>query len=89
MINADDVFEYIVGTSRQKFEKDPLDEIIQQGGHSVATTQIKKFFGDMGHALGFFVSAKEYEGAEEGEWLYDMVWYRDNAGFLLSAGCCL
>jgi hypothetical protein len=48
------------------------------------TKGIKKLMGDLGKSLGFEVAASGYEDADQGEFLYDLVWYKlDDFGFVL------
>jgi hypothetical protein len=49
------------------------------------TLAIKKAMGDLGRKSGLKVSASGYPFADQGEFLYDMVWYElDEAGFVIS-----
>lgn len=50
----------------------------------VATSAIKLFFGDLGRQQGFRIAAAGYVHADEGEWLYDMVWYEQDSAGLMS-----
>ena len=42
-----------------------------------ATSTIKGIFGTLGHSLGYKVlcNRSHYPNADDGEWMYDMVWY--------------
>ena len=42
------------------------------------TTQLKAKLAELGHSLGFRVAAGGCQ-ADDGEWLYDMVWYQNSA----------
>jgi hypothetical protein len=50
-------------------------------GH--ATREIKKFFAGLGKTLEHTVTSRDHiaVGADSGEWLYDMVWYKNNEGY--------
>ena len=61
----------------------------QRGSFRSATMFVKQIFGDLGHALGYKVSASGYPSAEGREWLYDMCWFRDDADCLLDLALVL
>lgn len=42
------------------------------------TYSIKEIIGNYGHSKGFKVCACGFPGHFENEWLYDMVWYKEN-----------
>jgi hypothetical protein len=45
---------------------------------------VKTSIGDLGKNLGYMVSASGYKGADQGEFLYDMIWYElGDDGFVL------
>ena len=48
------------------------------------TRQIKSFIGRLGISKGYKVCASSHEQDFENEWLYDLVWYKENdTGFLI------
>jgi hypothetical protein len=50
----------------------------------LATREVKTFFGDLGRSLDFRICASGYKGADDGEWLYDLVWFEsDEEGFMI------
>src|SRR5215207_1768026 len=50
----------------------------------LATREVKTFFGDLGRTLDFRICASGYKGADDGEWLYDLVWFEsDEEGFMI------
>jgi hypothetical protein len=49
------------------------------------TAAVKQTMGDLGKRLKFYVAASGYQSADQGEFLYDMVWYElDGQGNQLS-----
>jgi len=40
--------------------------------------KIKKLLGDLGKRLGYKVCASTWDKKYNSEWLYDLVWYREN-----------
>jgi hypothetical protein len=64
-----------------QFENASLIGFLRTGFGSTTRT-IKEFIGKLGHDRGFQVAASGLVGAEEGEWLYDMVWYELEGGFM-------
>jgi hypothetical protein len=56
------------------FESAPLISSLRLGFGSTTKT-VKKCLGKLGHERGFKVAASGLVGADQGEWLYDMVWY--------------
>jgi hypothetical protein len=48
------------------------------------TMAVKTVMGDVGKSLGYYVSSAGYPRADQGEFLYDMIWYMlDPQGFIL------
>lgn len=69
--------------ARSAFEGKRVTEIIKRSGFGDATEMVKRTFGDLGRTLGNKIAAAGYPDADEREWLYDMVWYTEDAdGFL-------
>ena len=66
--------EQIEKDARIAFEGPLLTGLLRAGGRST-TMSVKERFGDLGRRLGYKVAAAGYRHADEGEWLYDMVWY--------------
>ncbi|MGH7949076.1 MAG: hypothetical protein ACREQF_07630 [Candidatus Binataceae bacterium] len=60
--------------AKDSFGGTRLVDFLRTGWRS-ATDSVKKTFCDLGRELGFQVAAAGYRGADQGEWLYDMVWY--------------
>jgi hypothetical protein len=59
-------------------------EMRRQKSWGVATSLIKHAFGELGKSLGYEVFASNYQNANGGEWLYDLVWSRSENVFLKS-----
>ena len=49
------------------------------------TRKVKKVIGRIGRENGFTVSASGFKGKCDPEWLYDLVWYRNNTNERLEA----
>jgi hypothetical protein len=60
--------------ARTSFQGALLTGLLNAGPRST-TAIVKERFGDLGRRLGCKVAAAGYKHADEGEWLYDMVWY--------------
>jgi hypothetical protein len=61
----------------------PLLTQLLMGTRPKWTAKIKKVMGDLGKSLQYGVAASGYSRAKQGEFLYDMVWYQLNRGFVL------
>ncbi len=73
-LNRDQLAQCIEKNARSKLAGDRLADLLRSGFTS-ATKAVKAVFGDLGKELGYRVAAAGYRGADDGEWLYDMVWY--------------
>jgi hypothetical protein len=60
--------------ARTSFQSASLTGLLRAGPRST-TAVVKERFGDLGRRLGCKVAAAGFKHADEGEWLYDMVWY--------------
>lgn len=77
-----EISKKIEQAARAAFEG-PLLTTVLKGGSRASTISIKAFFRDLGKGFGFKVAAA-CPDTDEGEWLYDMVWYEvDQQGLLL------
>jgi len=81
MIDRDQLATHIEQEATLAFGQDRLVECLR-GGFGPATRIVKQVFGDLGKRLGYEVAAAGYKDADEGEWLYDMVWYRIDSGLM-------
>jgi hypothetical protein len=81
-LNALELAQRLEAEARSIFGVMPLTALRQRQGRKGATLAIKQAFGSLGQSLEFEV-ASDYLGADEGEWLYDMVWYEVRSGFML------
>jgi len=61
----------------------PMTKRLLMGRRIDWTREIKTVLGDLGIALRYEVAASGYKGASQGEFLYDMVWYQLDQGFLI------
>ena len=61
----------------------PLVAQLLRGARLGWTGEIKKVMGDLGKSLQYEVAASGYSRADQGEFLYDMVWYQLDRGFVL------
>lgn len=65
-----------------------IADIVEQGARAVfagvkpTTVAIKQEFRDIGRRLGYYVAASGCN-ADDGEWLYDLVWYVESNGFFV------
>jgi hypothetical protein len=75
-------------TARLSFEGRHVTKLLQ-GSFGSVTRGVKKVFGDLGKSLGYQVAAAGYSGADEGEWLYDMVWFASDAGVIVQLAMIL
>jgi hypothetical protein len=73
-ITRNELLDSIVKEARIAFEGPQLTGLLRAGPRST-TMLVKERFGDLGRHLGCKVAAAGYRHADEGEWLYDMVWY--------------
>jgi hypothetical protein len=80
-VDRDQLSTQIEQAAREAFEGSRLSTLLKRG-FTPATEGVKQVFGDLGHQLGYKVAAKDYLPKDEGEWLYDMVWFVYEYGFL-------
>lgn len=72
----DEVLEKIVDMARSRLDGTRLTELLHGSRWRPTTAHVKAAFGDLGKKeLKFRVAASGYPGADDGEWLYDMLWY--------------
>jgi hypothetical protein len=69
---------------RIKAALDGMNPSLLAGDRLAWTAGIKKVLGDLGKSMTFMVAASGYMGKSQGEFLYDMVWYRLDQGYVLS-----
>ncbi|HEV2289161.1 MAG TPA: hypothetical protein VGR81_09435 [Candidatus Acidoferrales bacterium] len=69
--------EQIEKAANEAFANGALITRWRSEGRGATTRFVKEIFGDLGKRLGFQVAAnrRHYRNADEGEFLYDMVWY--------------
>lgn len=73
--NKDQILERIVDMAASRLAGAQLTELLHGSRWRPTTAHVKAAFGDLGKMLGFRVAASGYPGADDGEWLYDMLWY--------------
>jgi hypothetical protein len=73
---------------RATFRTTSLVSLLKVGFGSTTIT-VKQLFGDLGKRFGYKVAAAGYPGADDGEWLYDMVWYTLENGFMIQQNLVL
>jgi hypothetical protein len=75
--------------AKVKFSDDKLKESMTGISFKPVTKIVKEVIGDLGKRLGYEVAASGYHGADEGEWLYDMIWYKAEKGNLFQQAMVL
>lgn len=73
----------ITTAATHAFKGPEFSTALRASSFGVTTKTVKKTFGDLGKKLQYDVAAAGYPEADEGEWLYDMVWYSVNDGLML------
>lgn len=76
------IAERIEEVANLDFEGRRFEEALRATSWTLATRNVKQTFGSLGKQLGYQVAASGYSGADEGEWLYDMVWFTCSGGLL-------
>ena len=70
--------------TKLSFEGSRFKGLLKTSGWGATTKFVKETLGDLGKQLGYQICASGYAGADDGEWLYDMVWYNRSSDRLLS-----
>ncbi len=81
-MNRDELARRVEDHARVEFSKTPLTQLLR-GGYPHATKTVKAIFCELGKSLGYEVAAAGCRGADEGEWLYDLVWYVMDSGLII------
>ena len=61
-----------------------LEKMPKDAGNGYWTKSIKQALGDLGKSKGFEIGAAGMDDTYEKEWLYDLIWYKEEEGFLKS-----
>lgn len=77
-----EIAERIEEIANLNFEGRRFGEALRAISWTLSTRSVKQAFGNLGKQLGYQVAASGYSGADEGEWLYDMVWFTSREGLL-------
>lgn len=88
-ISANEIVERVVQRLSENFADGKLASAHRTYGTPAATKDVKKCIGDLGRELDFQVAACGYVGANDSEWLYDMVWYVLDNGIMLRQALAL
>ena len=80
-LDRNQLAERIEQAANAHFEGSRLTELLGTGFMPI-TKVIKSVFGDLGKSRCFRVAAAGYPGADEGEWLYDMLWNESADGVM-------
>jgi hypothetical protein len=89
MLDRRQLAEAVEKTARLAFEGGRLTEFLRGASFKPVTKTVKEVFGDLGKTLGYQVAAAGYRCADEGEWLYDMVWFTTDAGMFIQQAMVL
>jgi hypothetical protein len=65
-------------TAREEFARPDLKAIMLGNPAALKTDAIKRIFANLGKNLGYRVAASGYADLGWEQWLYDMVWYKDD-----------
>jgi hypothetical protein len=68
--------ESIADKIMQATEALPFKEMMKSGR---ATSKVMEIFGTLGQSLGYRINchARHYPAADNGEWMYDMIWFTE------------
>lgn len=78
----------VEGLLKSKFGDSELTKILRIS-KATATATIKEQMGELGQSLGYLVAVSGWLRRNEGEWLYDMVWYKLDSGFFVEQAMVL